>query len=69
MFKKIKQYIKSLTLYELVIGLGLTGRYFFSKKIKWIRKINYSLANVSSNPIETNPKGHAISTYDIRCVK
>jgi NADH-quinone oxidoreductase subunit I len=33
MFKKIKQYIKSLTLYELVIGLGLTGRYFFSKKI------------------------------------
>jgi len=33
MFKKIKQYIKSLTLYELIIGLGLTGRYFFSKKI------------------------------------
>ena len=31
--KKIIDLFKSLFLYELVIGLGLTGRYFFSKKV------------------------------------
>ncbi|MGE4597407.1 MAG: NADH-quinone oxidoreductase subunit NuoI [Methylophilaceae bacterium] len=33
MLKKIKHYIKSLILYELLVGLSLTGRYFFSRKI------------------------------------
>ena len=31
--KKIIDLFKSLFLYELVMGLGLTGRYFFSKKV------------------------------------
>ncbi len=32
-FKKITVFFKSLFLYEFVIGLALTGRYFFSRKI------------------------------------
>jgi NADH-quinone oxidoreductase subunit I len=31
--KKLKQLIKSFTLWELLKGLSLTGRYFFRKKI------------------------------------
>jgi len=31
--KIITRTLKSLSLYELIIGLGLTGRYFFSRKI------------------------------------
>ncbi|MCL5668895.1 MAG: NADH-quinone oxidoreductase subunit NuoI, partial [Gammaproteobacteria bacterium] len=30
---KIANYIKSLFLWELILGLKLTGRYFFAKKI------------------------------------
>lgn len=33
MFKKITRYIKSFTLWELLGGLSLTGRYFFRPKI------------------------------------
>ncbi len=31
--KKVVQIIKSFTLWELLVGLALTGRYFFKKKI------------------------------------
>ena len=31
--QKLKQYIKSFTLWELLIGLKLTGRYFWKRKI------------------------------------
>lgn len=31
--KQIKQFFKSFFLWELLLGLKLTGRYFFSKKI------------------------------------
>lgn len=33
MMRKIKHYIKSFTLWELLLGLKLTGRHFFQKKI------------------------------------
>lgn len=33
MIQKIKRFIKTFTLYELVKGLALTGRYFFKPKI------------------------------------
>lgn len=33
MMRKIKQWIKSFTLWELLVGLKLTGRYMFAKKI------------------------------------
>jgi len=33
MMKKLKQLIKSFTLWELLIGMKLTGRYLFSKKV------------------------------------
>lgn len=32
MLNKLKHWIKSFTLFELLKGLSLTGRYFFSKK-------------------------------------
>lgn len=32
-FKKIIQWIKTFTLWELFKGLGVTGRYFFKKKV------------------------------------
>lgn len=31
--QKLKQYIKSFTLWELLVGLKLTGRYFWKRKI------------------------------------
>jgi len=31
--KKISHYIKSFTLWELLVGLSLTGRYLFARKI------------------------------------
>jgi NADH-quinone oxidoreductase subunit I len=31
--KRLKKYIKSFSLWELLIGLKLTGRYFFAKKV------------------------------------
>lgn len=33
MFKKIIAYIKTFILWELIIGLMLTGKYFFSRKV------------------------------------
>jgi NADH-quinone oxidoreductase subunit I len=33
LIKKTIDLLKSLSLYELVIGMALTGRYFFSKKV------------------------------------
>ena len=33
MFRKIKEVITSLMLWELLKGMALTGRYFFSRKI------------------------------------
>jgi NADH-quinone oxidoreductase subunit I len=33
MMQRLKQLIKSFTLWELLIGMKLTGRYLFSKKI------------------------------------
>jgi NADH-quinone oxidoreductase subunit I len=32
MFSRIKQWVKSFTLWELLQGLAVTGRYFFAKK-------------------------------------
>ena len=63
--KIIARTLKSLSLYELIIGLGLTGRYFFSRKIT----IQY--------PEETTPQSprfrglHALRTYpngEERCI-
>ncbi len=31
--RKIRQFIKSFSLWELLVGLKLTGRYFFRKKV------------------------------------
>src|SRR5215208_3620491 len=33
LYRIIKHYIKSFLLWELFVGLGVTGRYFFKKKI------------------------------------
>jgi NADH-quinone oxidoreductase subunit I len=63
--KIIARTLKSLSLYELIIGLGLTGRYFFSRKIT----IQY--------PEETTPQSprfrglHALRRYpngEERCI-
>ena len=63
--KIITRTLKSLSLYELIIGLGLTGRYFFSRKIT----IQY--------PEETTPQSprfrglHALRRYpngEERCI-
>ena len=63
--KIIARTLKSLSLYELIIGLGLTGRYFFSRKIT----IKY--------PEETTPQSprfrglHALRRYpngEERCI-
>ncbi|KRO78495.1 MAG: NADH dehydrogenase [Methylophilales bacterium BACL14 MAG-120910-bin43] len=65
MLKIIARTLKSLSLYELIIGLGLTGRYFFSRKIT----IQY--------PEETTPQSprfrglHALRRYpngEERCI-
>ena len=63
--KIIARTLKSLSLYELIIGLGLTGRYLFSRKIT----IQY--------PEETTPQSprfrglHALRRYpngEERCI-
>ena len=63
--KIIARTLKSLSLYELIIGLGLTGKYFFSRKIT----IQY--------PEETTPQSprfrglHALRRYpngEERCI-
>ena len=63
--KIIARTLKSLSLYELIIGLGLTGSYFFSRKIT----IQY--------PEETTPQSprfrglHALRRYpngEERCI-
>ena len=51
----------------------ITKEYLTWKELK-IKKVAIAIfleamTIFSSNPIETNPKGHAISTYDILCVK
>lgn len=63
--KKLVQYIKSFTLWELLVGLQLTGRYF------WKRKITV-LYPEETTPISARFRGlHALRRYangEERCI-
>ena len=58
MFRKIKEVITSLMLWELLKGMALTGRYFFSRKIT----VQYP---EERTPISSRFRGlHALRRYE-----